>query len=76
MNNVTSEVSGWQPIATAPKDGRMILLYPSSCWTEDTEYDYEVSYWDKDLRAFAQSACPDDFDGFTHWQPLPSPPAE
>lgn len=27
----------WQPIETAPKDGRLILAYPSRCWADDTK---------------------------------------
>lgn len=69
-----AQMPQWQPIDTAPKDGTMVLLYPSSNWVEGTKGDYEVSYFDADLSAWMQSAYPDDFDGFTHWQPLPSPP--
>jgi hypothetical protein len=68
------ECHQWQPIETAPRDGRMLLLYPSSCWTEDTEFDYEVSYWDRDTAAFNQFSNPDDFTGFTHWMALPPKP--
>lgn len=72
----------WQDIATAPKDGRMILVYPSSTWTDDTELDYEVTYWDDQasyvggtfVGAWHQFRHPDDYTGPTHWRPLPSPP--
>jgi hypothetical protein len=66
----------WQSIETAPKDGRMILVYPSSCWTDDTEGDFEVTYWDEDMGKFAQCSYPDDYSGPTHWQPLPPAPRD
>lgn len=68
----------WQPIETVPKDGRMVLVYPASCWTDDTECDYEVTYWDQDEERLSQFGAPDDFAGSTHWLDLgalPSPPA-
>jgi hypothetical protein len=65
---------GWQDISTAPKDGTFILIYPSSCWVEDVEHDYEVSYWDEDFGRWHFSALPDDYTGPTHWMPLPPAP--
>jgi hypothetical protein len=65
---------GWRDISTAPKDGTFILIYPSSCWVEDVEHDYEVSYWDEDFGRWHFSALPDDYTGPTHWQPLPPAP--
>lgn len=64
----------WQPIATVPTDGRMILVYPSSCWTDDTEGNYEVTYWDTDDGRLFQRCDPDDYTGPTHWMKLPEPP--
>lgn len=73
----------WQPIETAPQDGRMILVFPSSTWTEDTEGDYEVTYWDAQadyiagqfVGAWHRWCSPDDYAGPTHWMPLPLPPS-
>lgn len=63
---------GWQPIATAPKDGSWIMLYVRwqdkrdiiGCgqWTWDGE-GRKVWFW-------PWSNAP------THWQPLPSPPPD
>lgn len=64
----------WQPIASAPKDGRAVLLYPSACWcTEDDRG--EVAYWDNDAEAWDRMGpVADDYTGPTHWMPLPPPP--
>lgn len=53
---------GWRDIASAPKDGRWILLgsYASRC----------MGYWDDDWRDQRG-----DMRGPTHWMPLPAPPA-
>lgn len=67
----------WHPIETAPKDGRLILLYPSRCWCDDVNSDCEVGYWDHDFEtwAAATSTRAEDYHGPTHWMPLPDPPA-
>ena len=57
----------WQPIETAPKDGSMVLAYPSSlghvCMTGWVVRccPYHGGYWDTG-------------GDFTHWMPLPPPP--
>lgn len=65
----------WQPIETAPKDGRMVLLYPSGCWCEEDDRG-EVGYWCQDFGGEWISMGPQaqDFSGHTHWMPLPEPP--
>ena len=60
----------WQPIETAPKDGRTILAY--GCWPiHPTVPDIAFVYWDEDSNWWA-------FDGeemlITHWMHLPEPP--
>lgn len=70
---------GWQPIATAPKDGTTILLYGEGAVTvggwmsaadqgaePDEEYLIAAGWWSLDLRDNAP----------THWMPLPDPPSE
>jgi hypothetical protein len=74
--DAAERVQAWQPMETAPQDGTMILLFPSSEWTEDTDGDYEVTYWDADLGGWYQHQHPDDYDGPTHWMPLPAPPKD
>jgi hypothetical protein len=70
-----SALREWQPIATAPKDGSMVLLYPSGCWTEDEDCG-EVGFWDTDFNEWGRAGdVAEDYDGPTHWMPLPAPPS-
>jgi hypothetical protein len=62
-----SEAGRWQPIETAPKDGRHVILGHSSFVTE--------GYFDCDEkihRITGLNAAP--MAPFTHWQPMPAPP--
>lgn len=64
-------MSKWQPIETAPKDGRRIIIgyddvvaivkWEGSGWCEN---DYDNLWHGPDMF----------FGGPTHWQPLPPPP--
>lgn len=64
----------WQPIETAPKDGRMVLLYPSRCWCDEDDRG-EVAYWDADFSEWVGiGPIAEDYTGPTHWMPLPDPP--
>lgn len=60
----------WQPIATAPKDGRALLvgfLDAHGYWfTKVGWWEEKWSRWDFPFAAFADP---------THWAPLPAPPA-
>jgi hypothetical protein len=64
-------MSDWQPIETAPKDGRAVLL-----WIPAPAGMVELCYWNtaKDQDHWLESC------GFrlqeqpTHWMPLPEPP--
>lgn len=58
--------SGWRPIETAPKDGTLLLCFWRSSHCAVAYYD-DGCWWD---------AGTDGLDDPTHWQPLPSPPAE
>lgn len=72
----TLKNAGWQPMKTAPKNGRAVLLYETTyggkCyvmighyangWVADSEM-----YWSEDGPEHC-SICP------THWMPLPEPP--
>ncbi len=72
-------MSEWQPIETAPKDGRRIMLfYPPNGivfgrWNEDEWSQRPTPYWSNDTERisgtrYAKRHPP------THWQPLPEPP--
>ncbi len=71
-------MSEWQPISTAPKDGRTMFVviaagivpFPSSRSTYTSD---PWCVWRNDEGGF--SRWPHDF-GPTHWMPLPPPPAE
>jgi hypothetical protein len=67
-------MSNWQPIATAPKDGRYILAYG----LEDGIECYHVVCWDDETAPHYFWAT---LDGpsyhqalFTWWMPLPAAP--
>ncbi len=74
----------WQPIATAPKDGRLILIYPGAMIDRiDDDNVYEdragVARWD----GYDMSGRWDyghdlgiEPEDVTHWAPLPDPPAD
>lgn len=63
-------MSGWQPISTAPKDYTPVLI-----WIPDTEpkYHIHVGLWSIDRW---ENCHGDELNPPTHWQPLPTPPAE
>lgn len=75
------KLSLWQPIETAPKDGRMILLYrptgggwmntATGSWNDDRYAKNPRPYWESWLRIGVDwRTLPP-----THWMPLPEPPA-
>lgn len=66
-----AEVEGWQPIETAPRDSKPVLLFAGH-WRgvgnyEEARYDGDPVWVDE--RAEFIEPCP------THWRPLPAPPA-
>lgn len=75
---------GWQPIETAPKDGKWVLLFGLLDVLEDRKQLYcglehpclTAGYWDGIDGAW--SPVGGTWEGpwikATHWQPLPSPP--
>ena len=57
----------WQPIATAPKDGTMVLVY-SAAWGEvGVAYCHGTWCWQHD-------EVGEIINEITHWMPLPKPP--
>lgn len=69
----------WQPIETAPKDGRRVDLwsaqgfrYPNAAWdTVDHSVSAESPYGWTDINHHGSI---DECGPFTHWMPLPEPP--
>jgi hypothetical protein len=73
-------MSEWQPIETAPKDGRHILVYPGTYngvtasparWERDDGVKAPRPYW---LRLDAWSVIKSRCLTPTHWMPMPEPP--
>lgn len=63
---LADEVSAWQPIETAPRDGTALLF--------SEEYRQQaVCCWDDRRRCWGQYAGYA-FSGASHWMPLPLPP--
>ncbi len=82
----SSEPPAWQPIATAPMDGRRILLWWRTC-KEPTSGRYEVDdMFDRrsprwvspaeGWRGCGDACIPRNQDDCTHWMPLPQPPTK
>jgi hypothetical protein len=74
MNNI-KQIHEWRKIETAPKDGRVILLFENidaGC--------INTGYWSGGNNGEWQSnGCIDDyltFENPTHWLPLPELPKE
>ena len=69
------EAVGWQPIETAPKDGRQVML------ADRAEQWVTQAYWcvDSEMWVKANEHYTDAHDVelryMTHWMPLPAPPA-
>ena len=66
------DVTGWQPIETAPKDGTTVLLYAPGWDSPKTGWTYGKDEWQD---------CPYSHKGSknylpTHWMPLPAAPAK
>lgn len=65
---ILSSIYDWQPIESAPKDGRIVLLVDgercySGYWTDDLEDD-GANWWIPDGDAIIGD------DKFTHWLPM------
>ena len=63
----TSLPSGWQPIATAPKDGTQILLKGSNY--------IRTGYWAKRIESWVIDMVSAPLTMPTLWMPLPPAPA-
>ena len=67
----TRELS-WQPIETAPKDGRFILLYQGENAMVSGHYQINL---DRDGHSAWLDYDGNELDVVTHWMPIPEPPA-
>lgn len=69
-------MSEWQPIETAPKDGRTRVIWWIDFKDTTTKPRAFIGYWKKDVKGF----CVTDGDNAWHergavaWMSLPSPP--
>ena len=73
--------AGWQPIATAPRDGTTILVYGQPTSTEMVRFKrpgIHSAAWDTIDGAFCLTGgtWEGPFIEPTHWLPLPSAPEE
>ncbi len=69
----------WQPIATAPKDGRDVDLWAggarlASCWWHDGD-DMFVPHWRQRYAEYPRSSF-DIVAKPTHWMPIPEAPRD
>jgi len=62
----------WQPIETAPKDGREILTYGKD--DDGEEYFWVCGWWPYPTHEEGHWTCWHVSDWATHWMPLPEPP--
>lgn len=60
----------WQPIETAPKDGRVILAWWSEEYMETIRYHDGEWVWSHDYDSWNDNFKP------THWMPRPAPPSD
>lgn len=80
------QVSEWQPIETAPKDGTDVIVMYMHCETQcvfnafyaSEEYHWEkrdVGWWSYEHSEVSRILL-NDFMEPTHWMPLPPPPKD
>jgi hypothetical protein len=69
------EMTEWQPIETAPKDGTAILIWPANASFYGDEATSYVVRWHDWKEAWIE-ASGEEYAAFypTHWMPLPAPP--
>ena len=76
-STVDEATVGWQPIETAPKDGRTILLlephFAASIVTPGRWFEDEQGWWEHGSHPTDYADQP--VENPTHWMSLPEPPA-
>jgi hypothetical protein len=86
MVNRGNSMTEWQPIETAPRDGRDVLLTVGIVRPE-MYYDCAVARWNKKWQRWLigdpeaeykteRQVEHDEFGSPTHWMPLPEPPTQ
>ena len=72
----------WQPIATAPKDGKLVILFDGDAVSVGVFTDGGWRFWNGETEdgyrgniAGSLNYWLSDY-GPTHWKPLPAPPQE
>jgi hypothetical protein len=75
---MAASLGEWQPIATAPRDGTVILMwryYPiAGRWVEGAEYGWEFVALGASYYQFEKNGAYGDDLAVTHWMPLPEAP--
>lgn len=61
-------MTGWQPIETAPEDGRQVIVYGGTVLGEKVEMRGADGGWWRLCKKQGYHSIP------THWMPLPEPP--
>ena len=74
--NKMLEERQWQPIETAPRDGRAILIFePKVGFPVHARWDFGTAVWLVYVPWPVSSCADGDSGSATHWMPLPEPPA-
>jgi len=73
-------LEGWQPIETAPKDGREVLLWLGSPWSKVEKARWYAPWNNWQTGVIPSDPAREELHGIgsaapTHWQPLPTPPS-
>lgn len=70
-------MSEWQPIEVAPKDGSPILSWDGNVMIVVVYCGCKKEWHVVECADYRQHPeAPIDWDGISHWMPLPSPPTE
>ena len=69
------EVTGWQSIETAPKDGTILAVCMDD-YTQLVIWDQEIDYGEEGISQIWRSVLTDAFVIPTHWMPLPPAPED
>jgi hypothetical protein len=73
------EMMEWQPIETAPKDGREVWLYLGAPWCKTEKAKWYAPWENWQVGEIPSDPAREDCCGIgsavpTHWMPMPAPP--